>query len=95
MRAGIAPHIDSLCFKCRRLVASRFTPLPLYPWEKSPGINWIGGCLGSRFALDIVEKRNIVYIYRESKTISTAFQLVAIRCAEWTVLILMFHSVPL
>jgi hypothetical protein len=37
-----------------------FTPLPLYPWEKTPGTNWIGGWVGDRASLDDVKKRKFL-----------------------------------
>jgi hypothetical protein len=33
-----------------------FTPWPLYSWDKTLGIHWIGGYMGPRTGLDEVEK---------------------------------------
>jgi hypothetical protein len=33
-----------------------FMLLPLYTRGKGPGAHWIGGCVGSRAGLDIMEK---------------------------------------
>jgi hypothetical protein len=33
-----------------------FTPLPLYPEERTPGTHWIGGWVGPRAGLDDMEK---------------------------------------
>jgi hypothetical protein len=36
-----------------------FTPLPLYPRERIPGVHWIGGWVDPRDGLDAVVKRKI------------------------------------
>jgi len=35
------------------------TPRPLYPWGKSPGTYWMGGCVAPIASLDVVAKRKI------------------------------------
>jgi hypothetical protein len=37
-----------------------FTPLPLYPQGRAPGIQWIGGWVDPRVGLDDVEKRKFL-----------------------------------
>jgi hypothetical protein len=37
-----------------------FTPQPLYPWEIVASTHCIGGWVGPRTGLDVVEKRNIL-----------------------------------
>jgi hypothetical protein len=37
-----------------------FTPLPFYPWGRSPGTHWIGGWVGPRTGLDDMERRKIL-----------------------------------
>jgi hypothetical protein len=37
-----------------------YTPRPLYPEEILPGTHWIGGWVGPRAGLDVVEKRKIL-----------------------------------
>jgi hypothetical protein len=37
-----------------------FTTRPLYPRGENPGTHWIGGCVGLRAVLDVVEKRKIL-----------------------------------
>jgi hypothetical protein len=53
-----------------------FTPLPLYPRGKSPGVHLIRGWVGSRAGLDAVEKKEICFPCRES---NPAIQPVSIR----------------
>jgi hypothetical protein len=40
----------------------RFTPRPIYPQGKSPGIHWIGGWVGPVTGLDDVEKRKFLIL---------------------------------
>jgi hypothetical protein len=37
-----------------------FRPRPLYPGERAPGTNWIGGWVGPRTGLDDVERRKLL-----------------------------------
>jgi hypothetical protein len=37
-----------------------FTPRPLYPRERAPGIHWIGGLMDLRAGLDDLEKRKFL-----------------------------------
>jgi hypothetical protein len=34
-----------------------FTPQPLYPRERAPGINWIGGWMGPSAGLGVVVRK--------------------------------------
>jgi hypothetical protein len=43
-----------------------FTPLPLYPKGKNPGIHWIGGWVGPGAGLNAVMKRNIPSLCQDS-----------------------------
>jgi hypothetical protein len=43
-----------------------FTPQALYPAERAPGTNWIGGWVSPRDVLDTVVKRKIPNPRRES-----------------------------
>jgi hypothetical protein len=54
---GIAPRILDLGTRWRWVVS--FTPLPLYPKERTPGNHWIGVWVGPRSILDTVVKRKI------------------------------------
>jgi hypothetical protein len=40
-------------------VMNAFTPRPLYPEKRNPGIHWIGGCVGPKSGVDAVVKRKI------------------------------------
>jgi hypothetical protein len=42
----------------------RFTPQPLYPRGRVPGIHWIGGWVSPRAGLDDVEKRKFLTLRR-------------------------------
>jgi hypothetical protein len=53
-----------------RLVVS-FTSRPLYPGETATGTRWMGGWVGSRAGLDVVEKRKSV---ASARNISPALQ---------------------
>jgi hypothetical protein len=44
----------------------KFTPLPLYLLGKNPSTQWIGGWMGRRAFLDILENRNISCTFRDS-----------------------------
>jgi hypothetical protein len=66
-----------LCTTWRWVVS--FTPLPLYPGERTSCIHWTGGSVGPRFGLDAVEKRKILHC-RESKR-----GLPARRCTYWAI----------
>jgi len=48
---GVAPLILNL-----GIVEVSFTPRPLCACRKSPGISSVGGCVGPRAGLDILEK---------------------------------------
>jgi hypothetical protein len=50
----IDPHFLDLGTSWRRVVS--FTPLPLYPRERAPGIHFIGGWVDPRAGLDDMEK---------------------------------------
>jgi hypothetical protein len=54
----IDPHFIDLGTSWKRVVS--FTPLHLYPGERAPGTNWIGGWVGTRTGLDDVEKRKFL-----------------------------------
>jgi hypothetical protein len=54
----IDPHFPDLGTNWRWMV--NFTPRPLYPQERAPGIHWIGGRVNSGAGLDDVEKRNFL-----------------------------------
>jgi hypothetical protein len=60
-------------------------PLLLFPWEKAPGTNWIGGWVGPRPGLDNVEKRKI-WPYRDLNSDPSVVQLVASRYTDYAIL---------
>jgi hypothetical protein len=43
-----------------------FTPQPLYPQRKTPDTHWIGGSVDLRAGLDMLSKRKIPSLGRES-----------------------------
>jgi hypothetical protein len=49
-----------------------FTPQLLYPWVKNLQYALIGGLVGCRAILDILEKRKIVCFYQESNPRSSS-----------------------
>jgi hypothetical protein len=58
LRGGdIAPRILDLSTRWRWVVS--FMPQLLYPRERTPGTNWIGGWVGPKAGLDMVVKRKI------------------------------------
>jgi hypothetical protein len=59
-----------------RLVVS-FISLPLCPRGNIPGTHCIGGCVGIRAGLNVMEKRNISGLYRESNLNSSAIELIS------------------
>jgi hypothetical protein len=44
----------------------RHAPAVLYPWERTPGTHWIGGCMGVRAGLDTEARGKILCLCRES-----------------------------
>ena len=52
---GIALLIDNFDIRWRWVV--NFTFLVALPPRKNPGTHWIGGCVGPRVGLDVVEKK--------------------------------------
>jgi hypothetical protein len=56
----------------------RFTSLLIYPWGNSPGTNCIGGWVGPRVDLDVMEKRKITSPYREQNPDSSVVQPVVL-----------------
>jgi hypothetical protein len=61
---GIAPRILDLGTRWRWVIS--FTPQPLYPQERTPGIHWIGGWVSPRAGLDAGVRRKIPSPYRDS-----------------------------
>jgi hypothetical protein len=58
-RSGcIDPHFLDLGTSFRWVVS--FTPRPLYPWGKSPGVHWRGGWVDTQVGLDDLEKRKLL-----------------------------------
>jgi len=57
--------------------AFSFMPLPLYPSEESPGIHFIGGCVGPRVGIDAAKKKKSCPC-RESNPGRPAFRLITI-----------------
>jgi hypothetical protein len=58
-------------------VSVSFTARPLYPRERAPGANWIGGWVDLRAVLDAVVKREILSPRRESNPRTPIIQLLA------------------
>jgi hypothetical protein len=54
----IDSHFLHLGSSWRRVV--NFTPWPLYPRERAPGTQWIGGWVDPRAGLDNTEKRKFL-----------------------------------
>jgi hypothetical protein len=61
-----------------------FTPQPLYPKERTPGTQWIGGWVGPRAVLDAV-KRKIPSPRRQSNPRTPIIQPVAQRYTDWAI----------
>jgi hypothetical protein len=54
-------------------------PCRFIPWERAPGIRWIGGWVDPRAGPDAVDKR-LSYLYRDSNPDSYAILPEASRC---------------
>jgi hypothetical protein len=77
---SIAPRILDLSTRWRWVVG--FTPRPLCPQGKSPGIHWIGCSVGLRAVLDAVVKTKIPSPRRESRTRTPIVQPIAQRYTD-------------
>jgi hypothetical protein len=44
----------------------RYASAELYPWERTPGTHWIGGCLDLRAGLDTEGRGNVICLGRGS-----------------------------
>jgi hypothetical protein len=51
---GTTPCILNLGTRLRQVIS--FTPQPLYPWKKHPGIHYRGSWLGPRAGLEAVKR---------------------------------------
>jgi hypothetical protein len=80
---GIAPRILNLGTRWRWVVS--FTPRPLYPRERAPGTDWIGGWVGPRAVLDAVVKRKIPSSLRELNLRTPIVQPVAQHYTDWAI----------
>jgi hypothetical protein len=66
----IAQRIPDLRARWRWVVS--FTPRPLYPRERAPGIHWVAGWVGTTADLDARARRKIPSPYRNSKPRSSS-----------------------